>query len=403
MFDKKVITKTVLLLSLVSLFNDIASEIVIPVMPVFLKSIGFSFFLIGVLEGVAEAVAGISKGYFGNLSDHIGKRLPFVQFGYALSAIAKSSLAFFSTVIPVFLSRVGDKIGKGVRTSARDAMLSDASPEGKKATVFGFHRGMDTVGAVIGPSLALIYLYYHPANYQSLFAITFIPGIIVIGITFLIKEKKTPKTADKKKQPGFFSFFIYWKQASKPYKIIVAGLLFFTVMNSSDAFLLLAIKNKGYSDQYMIGIYIFYNLIFALLSYPIGKLSDKFGMMETIIASLFIFSLVYFAIGFAESLSVLIIIFSAYAIYAAGFDSTTKAIITEHCKKEQTGTALGFYNSCSSLLAIFASSWTGFVWTHFNPQTAFVISASGVLLVVVFFLFNYKNIHTSNIKSFRAL
>ena len=100
MFDKKVITKTVLLLSLVSLFNDIASEIVIPVMPVFLKSIGFSFFLIGLLEGVAEAVAGISKGYFGNLSDHIGRRLPFVQFGYALSAIAKSSLAFVSTVIP---------------------------------------------------------------------------------------------------------------------------------------------------------------------------------------------------------------------------------------------------------------------------------------------------------------
>ncbi|HKR06521.1 MAG TPA: MFS transporter, partial [Bacteroidia bacterium] len=187
MFDKKVISRTVLLLSLVSLFNDIASEIVIPVMPVFLKSIGFSFLLIGVLEGVAEAVAGISKGYFGNLSDHIGRRLPFVQFGYALSAVAKGSLAFFSSVFPVFLSRVGDKIGKGVRTSARDAMLSDASPPGKKATVFGFHRGMDTVGAVIGPALALIYLYYHPANYQALFAITFIPGILAVAITFFIK------------------------------------------------------------------------------------------------------------------------------------------------------------------------------------------------------------------------
>ena len=174
-------------------------------------------------------------------------------------------------------------------------------------------------------------------------------------------------------------------------------------MNSSDAFLLLIIKNKGYSDQYMIGIYIFYNLIFALLSYPIGKLTDKLGMMKTIIASLLIFSFVYFAIGFAESLSALLIIFTAYAIYAAGFDSTTKAIITEHCEKAKTGTALGFYNGCSSLLAIFASSWTGFVWTHYNSQTAFIISASGVLLVVIFFLFNYKNIHSSNLKVQHAL
>jgi MFS family permease len=393
MFDKKIITRTVVLLSLVSLFNDVASEIVIPVMPVFLKSIGFSFFLIGLLEGVAESVAGISKGYFGNLSDHIGRRLPFVQFGYALSAIAKSSLAFISTVIPVFLSRVADKMGKGVRTSARDAILSDASPPRKKATVFGFHRGMDTVGAVIGPSLALIYLYYHPAKYQSLFAITFIPGILAVGITFLIKEKKTHTTLVQKKQPGFFSFLNYWKQSGKTYKIIVGGLLFFTVLNSSDAFLLLTIKNKGYSDQYMIGIYIFYNLIFALLSYPIGKLTDRLGMMKTIIASLLIFSAVYYVIGFAESMVVFLLIFAGYAIYAAGFDSTTKAIITEHCKKEHTGTALGFYNGCASILTILASSWTGFIWTHFNPQLAFIISASGTLLLVFYFLMHEKKFH----------
>ena len=389
MFDKKVITRTILLLSLVSLFNDVASEMVIPVMPVFLRSIGFSFFLIGLLEGLAEAVAGISKGYFGNLSDHIGRRLPFVQFGYALSAIAKTSLAFFSTVIPVFFSRMGDKIGKGVRTSARDAMLSDASLPGKKATVFGFHRGMDTVGAVIGPSLALIYLYYHPANYQLLFAITFIPGVIAVGITFLIKEKRLHITSAEK-QPGFFSFLKYWKQSGKTYKIIVGGLLFFTILNSSDAFLLLTIKNKGYSDQSMIGIYIFYNLIFALLSYPIGKLTDRLGMMKTIIASLMIFSVVYYIIGFAESIIVFFLAFTAYAIYAAGFDSTTKAIITEHCKKEDTGTALGFYNGCASLFAILASSWTGFIWTNFSPQFAFIISASGTLLLVLYFMLHEK-------------
>ncbi|HKR03818.1 MAG TPA: MFS transporter, partial [Bacteroidia bacterium] len=161
-------------------------------------------------------------------------------------------------------------------------------------------------------------------------------------------------------------------------------------------FLLLTIKNKGYSDQYMIGIYIFYNLIFALLSYPIGKLTDRLGMMKTIIVSLVMFSAVYFIIGFAETVIAFLVVFTGYAIYAAGFDSTTKAIITEHCKKEQTGTALGFYNGCASLLTILASSWTGFVWTHFNSQTAFIISASGVLMVVLFFLFRYKAIRTTH-------
>lgn len=385
----KTITRTVLLLSLVSLFNDVSSEIVIPVMPVFLKSIGFSFLLIGFLEGLAEAIAGISKGYFGNLSDSMARRLPFVQFGYALSVIAKGSLTFFSTVIPVFFARTADRLGKGVRTSARDAMLSDASPEGKKASVFGFHRSMDTVGAVAGPIIALIYLYYYPENYQSLFAIAFIPGIIAVIITFLVKEEKS-EIVPQKKRPGFFTFFGYWKEASPKYKSLVTGLLFFTLMNSSDVFLLLTIKNKGYSDQHMIGIYIFYNMMYAVLAYPIGKLADKLGMMKTIIVGLIIFCFVYFTIGFAGSLLMFALLFLVYAIYAACFESTSRALITQHCKKEKTATAVGFYNSWASLMAIAASTWTGFVWTHFGSTGAFIISASGVLIVVVYFIWNVK-------------
>lgn len=388
MFDKKVITRTVLLLSLVSLFNDIASEIMIPIMPVYLKSIGFSFFMIGLLEGVAEAVASISKGYFGNLSDTIGRRLPFVQAGYALSAIAKGSFAFFSSTIPVFIARTSDRIGKGIRTSARDAMLSDASPPGKKATVFGFNKSMDTVGAVIGPMLAMIYLYYHPNDYKPLFAIVFIPGILAVLITFLIKEKTITTGKEPKKYPGFFSFFRYWNHASKPYKIIVFGLLVFTLMNSSDVFLLLAIKKKGYPDHYMIGIYILYNIVFAVLAFPIGKLADRIGMIKIIIIGLIIFSMVYFSISFLDSLTFLLLIFSVYGVYAACMDATAKALIADNCEKENTATALGFYSSCSSLMTIFASSWTGFVWTFYGSVPAFIISASGVLLVAVYFLIN---------------
>ncbi len=347
--------------------------------------------MIGLLEGLAEAVAGLSKGYFGNLSDSIGKRLPFVQFGYLLSAAAKALLAIFSTVVPVFIARTFDKLGKGVRTSARDAILSDESSVGNKAAVFGFNKSMDTIGAAIGPMLALIYLYYYPGDYKALFAIAIIPSVVAVLITFIVKEKMLQPQSSKS-NISFFSFFKYWSQATASYKIIVCGLLFFTLMNSSDVFLLLAIKQKGFSDQHMIGIYIFYNLVFALFAFPVGRLADKFGMVKMIAIGMLIFSSVYFSISFADSLILFMPIFFAYAIYAACFEGTARAIITEHCKKENTATALGFYSSFSSIMTVIASSWTGFVWMKFGSMPAFIISGSGVLLVVTYFAFNHKKI-----------
>src|SRR5512141_2206259 len=186
----KIITRTIWILSLVSLFTDVASEMLYPVMPVFLRSIGFSFLLIGILEGVAEATAGLSKGYFGQKSDQLGKRLPFVQLGYALSAISKPLMAFFVYPLWIFFARTIDRLGKGLRTGARDAMLSDECAPENKGKVFGFHRSMDTLGAVFGPAIALLYLYYHPGNYKMLFLIAFLPGVIAISFTFFIKEKK---------------------------------------------------------------------------------------------------------------------------------------------------------------------------------------------------------------------
>ncbi|MBS1975561.1 MAG: MFS transporter, partial [Bacteroidetes bacterium] len=163
------ITRTIWLLSLVSLFTDMASEMLYPVMPVYLKSIGFSVLFIGVLEGLAEATAGLSKGYFGRLSDNSGKRVPFVQAGYGLSAIAKPMLALFVYPLWIFFSRTLDRLGKGIRTGARDAILSDEATSETKGKIFGFHRSLDTLGAVIGPLLAVLYLYFFPGHYKSLF------------------------------------------------------------------------------------------------------------------------------------------------------------------------------------------------------------------------------------------
>ena len=178
----RIITRTIWIISLVSLFTDIASEMLYPIMPVYLRSIGFSIFLIGILEGLAEAIAGLSKGYFGNLSDRKGVRMPFVKWGYFLSAISKPLLAAFIYPLWVFMARSLDRIGKGIRTSARDALLSQETTKENKGRVFGFHRGMDTVGAAIGPIVALIFLYFYPGQYRWLFIIAFLPGIIAISL-----------------------------------------------------------------------------------------------------------------------------------------------------------------------------------------------------------------------------
>ena len=185
----KYITRTIWILSLVSLFTDMASEMLYPIMPIYLKSIGFSIVLIGILEGVAEATAGLSKGYFGKLSDASGKRVPFVQVGYALSAISKPMMAMFIYPLWIFFARTIDRLGKGIRTGARDALLSDEATAAAKAKVFGFHRSMDTLGAAIGPALALLYLYYYPEDYITLFYLAFIPGVLAVFASFYLKIK----------------------------------------------------------------------------------------------------------------------------------------------------------------------------------------------------------------------
>ena len=184
------ISRTVWVLSIVSLLTDVASEMLYPVMPIYLKSIGFSALIIGLLEGFAEATAGFSKGYFGNLSDRLNKKVLFVRFGYFLSAVSKPMLAVFVFPLWVFLSRGFDRLGKGIRTSARDSILSAEATKETKARIFGLHRAMDTAGAMIGPIAALIFLYFYPDSFVPLFLIAFVPGMLGVVLTYFIKEKK---------------------------------------------------------------------------------------------------------------------------------------------------------------------------------------------------------------------
>lgn len=381
----KVITRTVWILSLISLFNDAASELLIPVMPIYLKSIGFSVVLIGVLEGLAEATAGLTKGYFGHRSDMLARRAPFVRLGYAMSALAKPMMALIAAPAWVFGARTLDRLGKGVRTAARDALLSDEATPTTKGAVFGFHRSMDTVGAVVGPSLALLFLYFHPERYRELFLLAIVPGAISVGISFLVNDRN-PRAGNRPANASFFAFLGYWKRAPPAYRRLVIGLLAFALFNSADAFLLLRAKSAGLSDTGVIGIYIFYNLVFALSSFPLGHLADRIGLKPTLLAGLLLFAAVYFAMAREGGIIYYGALFFFYGLYAAATDGVSKAWIASIAGKSDTATAIGFFGGAQSVAALVASSLTGLLWYGCGAGIAFVTTGSAAVLVIAYLL-----------------
>ncbi|MCE1164123.1 MAG: MFS transporter [Bacteroidetes bacterium] len=377
------------MLSVVSLLTDISSEMLYPVMPVYLKSIGFSALVIGILEGFAEATAGFSKGYFGTMSDRTGKRVPFVRLGYLLSSVSKPMLALFQYPLWIFLARGFDRLGKGIRTSARDAILSSESTPRTKARVFAFHRGMDTAGAMIGPIFALVFLYILPDNFRLLFLLAFIPGLAGVLITFYLKDKSAAPDPSVKSK-GFFSFLYYWKVSDKEYRRLVSGLLFFTLINSSDIFLLLMIKQIGYTNIEVISAYIFYNFVYAAFSYPAGMLADKLGYKKVIIIGTLVFAAVYGSMAMNPSLPVIFALFFLYGLYAASTESISKAWITNISRKEDAATAIGFYTGFGSLFTMLASFIAGFLWSAFSPSVTFLFSSAGAVLTVVYISFFIK-------------
>jgi MFS family permease len=392
----RIITRTVFILSMVSLLADIASEMLYPVIPVYLKEIGLSVLLIGVLEGVVNFTAGISKGYFGKMSDEKGVRLPFVKLGYLLSAVSKPLMATFAYPLWIFFVRTIDRLGKGVRTAARDALLSQEATKETKARVFGFHRSMDTVGAAIGPVIALVFLFFYPGDYKTLFYFAFIPGMLSILLIFLVKEKRQPVSTLGR--GNFFSFFNYWKIANPEFKKTIPGLLLFALFNSSDVFLLLITKETigaqtitvfgkiFNADTITIAAYVFYNLVYAAASYPLGVLADKLGIKKTVIAGFILYTIVYSGFALSPSISLIFILFALYGIFAAATEGVIKAWITNMAHNQNTATAVGFYTSCESIAALMASIIGGALWTYAGSSYTFIIPSIAAIIAVCYLL-----------------
>lgn len=354
-----------------------------PVTPIFLTAVlGSSMALVGLIEGIAEFISSILKGFFGNLSDKVGKRSIFVTIGYGLSALSKPLPGIFPSIPVVFATRISDRIGKGIRTAPRDALLGSYS-NGNSGAVFGFHRAMDTFGAAIGPLVALILLNFFPENYQMIFIVAFIPSVIAVGFSFIIKDRQV--SSEKKLRKNYLEFL---KSSPKSYKRILLLLALFSLVNSSDVFLILKSKDISESSTLAIFGYVFYNIVYAASSYPVGNLSDKIGKKKVFTFGLSLFSIVYFGFAFIPEIYFLWILFALYGIYAASTEGISKAWISDLISDESRGTAIGLATLITGICVMIGSFTTGILWDLFGSQIPFLISAivSLLLALIVWFI-----------------
>jgi len=381
----KNIPRQVVILGLVSLFTDIASEMLYPVTPLFLTTVlGASMAVVGIIEGIAEFTAGFLKGYFGRLSDKLGKRSIFITIGYCLSAIAKPMPGLFPFIPTVLFSRVSDRVGKGVRTAPRDALLASYA-DGNTGAIFGFHRGMDTLGAALGPVAALVLLHFYPNDYILIFLVAFLPSVVAVGFTTLVKDKVAVVTQKKREQ-----FSAVWRSSPPQYKTVIYLITLFSLVNSSDVFLILKSQNITHSSTEAILGYIFYNLIYAGASYPMGRLSDKFSKRKIYILGLIVFSAVYLGFAVAPSLGYLWGLFILYGIYAASTEGVAKAWVSDLIPDHNRATAIGLLTMLSSLAMMLGSLFTGILWDKFGSSIPFIIT-SIVSLIVAFILLFVKD------------
>ncbi len=386
------LTRNILLLSAVSMFNDVGSEMLIPIMPLYFSDIGFSTVLIGFLEGVAEAIAAFAKLYFGRLSDQSGQRKPFIFWGYLLSAFSKTATGLSILPGSVLAARSGDKLGKGLRTAARDALLADESAAENRGKVFGFHKAADTLGAVIGPGIAVLWLISNPGSFRELFLFALLPGLLASGMVLLIIERKRVTLGSQKAATSFKFLFSYFGEATLGYRKLVFCLLLFNLFNSSDAFLLLFAKQQGISVVHIILIYIGYNIVFALAAFPSGILADRIGMKRVFLLGLAVFALAYFIISYSSSIGVLIFGFALYGFFPALTDGVSKAWLTQLIPATEKATGLGFFGMASGFCLLVASTLTGFLWNSFGASIALSVSACGAVCSgIVLVIFAKKN------------
>ncbi|OIQ00520.1 hypothetical protein AUK40_00145 [Candidatus Wirthbacteria bacterium CG2_30_54_11] len=367
-------------LSLVSLFNDTASEMLYPIMPIFITSVlGAPVFVIGIIEGVAEGVAALFKGVFGYWSDRLQKRKPFVVTGYGAAAVSKLLTALAYSWPLVLCARLVDRLGKGLRTGARDALLLEASDDSNRGFIFGFHRAMDSLGAVIGPLIALVLLNSFHFSIRHILFIAVIPASLSLLFFFLVKDTTRKILSNK------VTLSLSIRDMPAKYKQFLLGMTIFSLGNSSDSFLILRAQSLGLSLSLVISAYMMYYLTNALMSAPAGRVADRIGPKKVLIAGLVIFTLVYTGFAVNSMPAMVWVLFAVYGLYIAFTDGVSKALIGSMTSVEKSGTAYGTFYTVTSLATLLASILGGILWSVFSPAITFAFAVICTLAALVIF------------------
>lgn len=380
MFKK--IPKNVFILGVVSLFNDIASEMIYPVVPIFLTTVlQAPVSIVGVIEGIAEGTASIMKFIFGYLSDRAQKRKIFVVVGYSMAALSKILIGLASSWVFVLFARFIDRTGKGLRTSARDSLLLQSANAGNKGFIFGFHRSLDSMGAVIGPIIALILLQIVHGDLRLVFLLAFIPALLSVILLVLAVSEKTKNPITKKALPFNFSL----KNLNPNFTFFFIVSIIFALGNSSDAFLILRSQNLGLTTTLVVFAYVLYNISQTVFATPAGKIADKIGARTVFAAGLIIFSVVYFFFGIIKSPTLIWILFPIYGLYIAFTDGVSKAYIAEFIQKKESGSYFGLYQMGIALASVTASVIGGLLWTVISPSATFFFGSfmAGLAFIIL--------------------
>lgn len=381
--------KNIILLGLTSLFTDISSEMVYPLIGLYLAQLNTPYTLIGLIEGIAESIANLLKIFSGQLSDKLKLRKPFVIFGYSSSSIGKILLYLSNSWFIVFIARTVDRFGKGVRTAPRDALISESTNEEKKGKVFGLHRAMDTFGATAGVVIVyLIFLYSkNGINFKNVFLFSVFPAVLAVTFLFFVKDKPATVNLQDKKLKLSFSEYKYLPKKVKFYILIS---LLFSLGNSSNQFLLLKSKYVGFDYLNIILLYLVYNISYTLFSYPAGLLGDKIGKKKVIIVGYIIYSLVYILFAFVnKNISWwLWIIFVVYGIYIAAVEGQEKAFIAEIVPQENRGSVLGLHYTLTGIMLFPASFIAGILWDKLGTSAPFLFASmlslvSAILMTIL--------------------
>lgn len=379
------LSRVVITLGLVSLFNDMASEMIYPLLPLFLTTVlGAGAAALGLVEGVAEATAAGLKLLSGRLSDRALRRKPFLLAGYGLSGTLRPLMALAWAWPVVGAIRFADRIGKGLRSAPRDALIAEATPPERLGAAFGFHRAMDHAGAVVGPLIAAALMKGFGFSLKQVFLCAFLPALVVmVLIVFGLKESPAPppKIENTSKPPGHFS-------ADPRLGGTLAALWLFALGNATDAFLLIRLSQAGAGAALIAALWSAHHVVKMLANVAGGRVSDRFGPLAAIVAGWALYAVVYFLFALKAGLGWTVGVFLAYGLFYGLCEPSEKSLIAQLAPKGVKGTTFGWYHATLGLGALPASLLFGVLWQRFGPAAAFytgagfALTATGVLLWV---------------------